>query len=144
MRGLRLHGRELRRGPPREAEMGKLRPEARRLIQGHAAGQAFAGSGGRPGASCAVRSARGSRCERNCGDCGLGTQAGPVSMGLARGQGLFCSPCAGSPKSGSWGNITLLISRSMFTADGGGGEGPVGCRLRDRTAWVQASPTYRL
>lgn len=34
--------------------MGKLRPEAGRLIQGHAAGQAFAGSRGRPGASCAV------------------------------------------------------------------------------------------
>lgn len=55
MRGLLLHRRELPGGPRREAGLGKLRPEAGLWIQGHAAGRAFPGSRGRPGASCSPR-----------------------------------------------------------------------------------------
>lgn len=115
MRGLRLHGRELGRGPRREAGVGKLRPEAGRRIQGHAADRALLD------ACCVARRARGSRCERNCGDCGLGAQARPVSIRLARGQGLFCSPSAG-PLSPAPVEIlyTPNFEGYIYKADGGG------------------------
>lgn len=121
MRGLLLHKRELPRGPRREAGLGKLRREAGRRIQGHAAGRAFPGARGRPGASCVSPRARGSRCELSCGDRGLGAQALPESVRLTGGQGLFCSPGAGATKSDS-GEVLHTPNFKGCVADGGGGE----------------------
>ena len=57
----------------------------------------------------------GSWCEPNCGHRGLGAQAGPASIVLARMQELFCSLSTGATKSGSRENInTLRISRGMW------------------------------
>lgn len=106
VRGLWFQRARAPRGPWREAGVGKLRPEAGRRIQGHAAGQ---GLPGLPGAAWALPAPSG----------GLGAhgesetvwtaaskpQAGPASLGLAQGQGLFCSPSTGAAKSGSWGDV---------------------------------------
>lgn len=72
-------------------------------------------------------------------DRGLEAQAGPAPLGLAHGQGLFCSPGTGAAKAGSWGNMTHTRNFEGHGAQGGGdedgsSEDPGAGRLGARTA----------
>lgn len=110
MRGLLLHGRELRRGPP--GWSGETEALSSAADPRSCGVWAFLGP-------CCAAQRLGAHDVSETGDCGLGVQAGTVSIGL--GQGLFCFPSGGVTKTGSWGSInTLLISRGMYKADGGG------------------------
>lgn len=112
MRGLQLHRRELPRGPRREAGVGKLRPEAgRRSKVTRRAGPSRAPEAAR--ALPAPPGELGAHSVSATGDRGLGAQARPATIGLARGQGLFCFPALG-PRSAAPGEVLCPISRDVW------------------------------
>lgn len=137
-RGLLLHRREAPQRPPVEGPRGETEAGSRVLYPRSRDSPGLAGYRDHRDASCGA-AGRGAPGASGTVQSGLGSQAWRAPCGLAAREVLFCFRGIGaeSPVRETIGTLDLE-RRVIDVGRRGAGvpEGPVECRLWDRTAWV--------